>query len=53
MTDDALEDVAANVEILIRTELELEHRMDGHAVRVADCPVCLSREDDGTRRGAA
>lgn len=40
---DDLEEAAATVSILIREELEVRHRLEGHATPVAGCPVCDSR----------
>lgn len=40
MTDDELEEVAANVRVLIREEMEVQHRLEGHPVPVPDCPIC-------------
>ena len=41
--DDELEEAAANVRILIREELDVRHRLEGHPSPVAGCPVCESR----------
>ena len=43
MTEDQIEEVAANVSLLIREELEVQHRLEGHPSPVADCPVCRAR----------
>ena len=43
--DDELEEVAANVEILIAEELEVQHRLGGHPVAAPDCPVCRAHSD--------
>ena len=43
MAQDLLDEVAANVTILITEEMEVQHRLGVHAVPVPDCPVCLSR----------
>ena len=43
MAPDLLDDVAANVAILIAEEMEVRHRLGGHPVPVPDCPICLSR----------
>jgi hypothetical protein len=40
--DDELEEVAANVGILIRAELEVAHRLDGHPSPVEECPRCAA-----------
>ena len=40
MTNDELEDVAANVRVLIREEMEVQHRLGGHPVPVQECPHC-------------
>jgi hypothetical protein len=38
--EDDLDEVTANVTILIRAELEVQHRLGDHAVPVSGCPVC-------------
>jgi len=43
MANDDLEEVAANVRLLIREEMEVQHRLGGHPVPVADCPLCAPR----------
>lgn len=43
MAQDLLEDVAANVSILIAEEMEVQHRLGGHPVPVPDCWICVSR----------
>jgi hypothetical protein len=40
---DELEEVAANVRILIQAELDVGHRLEGHPVPIAGCPVCDAR----------
>ena len=40
MAEDELEEVAENVRILIREELETQHRFEGHAEPLDECPVC-------------
>ena len=40
MARDELEEVAENVRILIREELETQHRMEGHSKPIEECPVC-------------
>ncbi len=40
MSEDQLEEVAANVRVLIREEMEVQHRLGAHPVPVPDCPVC-------------
>ena len=40
MSEDLLEEVAANVRVLIREEMEVQHRLEGHPSPVPDCPVC-------------
>ncbi len=39
MTDE-LDEVAENIRILVREELETHHRLGAHPVPVTDCPVC-------------
>jgi hypothetical protein len=50
MRDDELDEVAANIDVLIRAELETQHQLDGHPTRVAECPACRGRRLAG--RGA-
>ena len=40
MMDDELEDVAANVQVLIVEEMEVQHRLGGHPIPVRECPLC-------------
>ena len=40
MIEDQIEEVAANVSVLIREEMEVQHRLAGHPAPVPDCPVC-------------
>jgi hypothetical protein len=42
MTGNDLDEVAENLSILIRAELEVQHRLAGHPAPVASCPVCDS-----------
>jgi hypothetical protein len=44
VTTNDLDDVAENIRILVREELEAGHWLDGHDRPLADCPVCRSRE---------
>ena len=44
MARDELEEVAENVRILIREELETQHWLEGHTSSVPECPVCRSHE---------
>ena len=37
-----LEDVEENLRVLIREELDTQHRLEGHAEAVDGCPVCAS-----------
>ena len=37
---DDLDEVTANVAVLIRAELEVQHRLGDHPWPVPDCPVC-------------
>jgi len=50
MYDDELEEVAANVMVLIREELDVRHRLGGHPVPVPECPLCLIRISRGGGR---
>ena len=40
MSEDELEEVAANVNVLIHEEMEVRHRLGEHALPAPDCPVC-------------
>ena len=40
MSEDQLEEVAANVSVLIREEMEVQHRLGAHPSPAAECPVC-------------
>gem|GEM_PF-3392882 len=42
MDDDPIDDAAENIRILVREELETQHRLDGHPEPVPECPVCES-----------
>ena len=46
MAQDLLDEVAANVSILIAEEMEVQHRLGAHPVPVQDCAICLSRGSD-------
>jgi hypothetical protein len=41
--NDELEEVAANVRILVRAELEAQHRLGYHDAPAEECPVCRTR----------
>ncbi|MDQ4069430.1 MAG: hypothetical protein M3203_08170 [Actinomycetota bacterium] len=43
MSEDELEEVAANLGVLIREEMEVQHRLGEHRVPVPDCPFCRAR----------
>ena len=43
MVEDELEAVAANVSVLIREEMEVQHRLGEHGAPAPDCPACRSR----------
>jgi hypothetical protein len=43
MTHDELDEVAANVAVLIGAELDVHHRLGGHPVPVPECPGCRAR----------
>ena len=43
MAYDELDEVAAIVGVLIREEMEVQHRLGGHPVPVADCASCAPR----------
>ena len=42
--EDDLDEVTANVAILIRAELEVQHRLGDHASPVPACPVCEAHQ---------
>lgn len=41
--DDVLEEVAANVRLLVREELEVQHRLGDHDRPAEGCAACLLR----------
>ena len=43
-TDELFEEADETVEILIREELEVHHRLEGHPIPIASCPVCRSHQ---------
>ena len=43
MAYDELDEVAATVGVLIREEMEVQHRLGGHPVPVVDCASCGHR----------
>jgi len=43
MTEDALDEVAAVVEILIREEMEVQHRLGDHPTPAQECPLCRAK----------
>jgi hypothetical protein len=43
MAEDELEEVAAAVEILIREEMEVQHRLGDHPRPAEECPLCRSK----------
>jgi len=43
MKDQELDDVFANVGVLIVAELDVQHRLGGHPVPVPECPLCRYR----------
>ena len=49
MVEDALDEVAANVWLLIAEEMEVQHRLGGHPVPVPECALCRGRS--GPHRG--
>ncbi len=40
MVKDDLDDVEANVRVLIREEMDVQHRLGEHPTPAQDCPVC-------------
>jgi hypothetical protein len=51
MADDELDEVAATVGVLIREEMEVQHRLGGHPVPVPDCALCGHRLPEIQGRG--
>ena len=43
MREDELDEVAANVSVLIQEELDVQHRLGGHSAPVEDCTLCRWR----------
>jgi hypothetical protein len=43
MAEDELEEVAANVEILIRQEMEVQHRLGEHPTPAEECQMCRAK----------
>ena len=43
MREDELDEVAANVKVLIEEELDVGHRLGGHPALVEDCALCRYR----------
>ena len=50
MAYDELDELAATVQVLIREEMDVQHRLGDHLVPVPDCPMCAPRlsEDRAT-----
>jgi hypothetical protein len=44
MGDEDLREVEENIRLLIRAELETQHRLEGHRVPLEDCPICVSHQ---------
>jgi hypothetical protein len=42
--DEALHELGENIRVLVREELETQHRLEGHPVALEDCPVCRSHQ---------
>ena len=40
MIEDQIEEVAANVSVLIREEMEVQHRLGQHGSPAGECPLC-------------
>jgi hypothetical protein len=40
MSEDALEEVEANVKVLIQEEMDVQHRLGEHPTPAQDCPAC-------------
>jgi hypothetical protein len=47
MADNELDEVAATVGVLIQEEMEVQHRLGGHPVPVAECTLCGPRMTHG------
>ena len=43
MTEDDLDEVVANLNVLIQEELDVRHRLGGHHAPVPDCTLCRYR----------
>ncbi len=43
MREEDLDEVAANVNVLIQEELDVQHRLGGHPAPVEDCALCRYR----------
>lgn len=43
MAYDELDELAATVDVLIREEMEVQHRLGGHPVPAPDCALCAPR----------
>jgi hypothetical protein len=43
MRNDELEEVEANVKVLIQEEMEIQHRLGEHPTPAQECPACRSR----------
>jgi hypothetical protein len=51
VTGDDLDELAENIRILVREELETAHRLGGHPEPVPECPVCEAHRTGGTGVG--
>ena len=40
MADDALEEAATNIALLIAEEMSVQHRLGAHPRPAQDCPLC-------------
>jgi hypothetical protein len=49
MGTDELDEVAATVSVLIREEMDVQHRLGGHPVPVTDCALCAPRMPEDRR----
>ena len=45
--DDELDEIAANVTVLIAEEMEVQHRLGTHPAPAVDCALCRSHAGPG------
>lgn len=49
--DDALDDLAENIRVLIAEELRTQHRLGDHQVPVEECPACRAHAASAASAG--